>query len=314
MKIVDCGRWHDICHRVTKLQILSTMTKLYLSLRYVLPEEHFENAYTALAHVQHLGIAEAHDEITICLLHDGSADFQTHEEERLQSLFAQFNVPVKFIESLIIKEENWNKEWEESIEPVRVNERIVITPSWKEDTVSAPLKIVINPQMSFGTGHHETTRMVANLLESSVTQGDFWVDAGTGTGVLAILALRCGASRVYAFDNDEWSVLNTQENVERNGISVHSGEDPSIVIEQNDINTMNFPSCNGITANLHKNLLLNNMDKFFQALKDTKGILIVSGLLKYDSENVITCAKMNGFSHILTSNEGEWIAIKFTVS
>jgi ribosomal protein L11 methyltransferase len=232
----------------------------------------------------------------------------------LQSLFTQFTVPVKFIESLIIKEENWNKEWEESIEPVRVNERIVITPSWKEDTVSAPLKIVINPQMSFGTGHHETTRMVANLLESSVEKGDFWIDAGTGTGVLAILALRCGASRVYAFDNDEWSVLNTRENVERNGIAVDSSENSPIVIEQNDINTMNFPSCNGITANLHKNLLLNNMHKFFQALKNTEGKLIVSGLLKYDSDNVITCAKKNGFSHATTNSEGEWVAIKFIAS
>lgn len=287
------------------------MTKLYLSLRYALPEERFEDAYTALANLQHLGIAETHDEITICLLHDGSEDYQPRNEKHIQDLFAQFNVPATLTESLIIKEENWNRMWEESIEPVYVNERIVITPSWKEDTVSAPLKIVINPQMSFGTGHHETTRMVANLLEESVQHGDFWIDSGTGTGVLAILALRCGAKQVYAFDNDEWSVLNTQENFERNGIRTTI---PAITIEQNDINTMSFPPCNGITANLHKNLLLNNMDKFYSALKSSKGTLIVSGLLKYDRENVIEVAERNKFSHIITSSEGEWIAIKFTAS
>ena len=287
------------------------MTKLYLSLRYTVPEERFEDAYTALANLQHLGIAEAHDEITLCLLHDGSDDYQSRNEKHIQDLFVQFNVPAALTESLIIKEENWNKAWEESIEPVNVNERIVITPSWKEDTVSAPLKIVINPQMSFGTGHHETTRMVANLLEESVRHDDFWIDAGTGTGVLAILALRCGAKQVYAFDNDEWSVLNTQENFERNGISTNI---PAITIEQNDINTMTFPPCNGITANLHKNLLLNNMNKFYTALEGSKGTLIVSGLLKYDRENVIATAIQNKFSHTHTSSKSEWIAIKFTVS
>ncbi len=287
------------------------MTKLYLSLEYALPEERFEDAYTALADVQHLGIAEAHDEITICLLHDGSDDFQKRSETHIQSLFTKFNVPAILEKSLLIKEENWNKEWEDSIDPVWVNERIVITPSWKQETVSAPLKIVINPQMSFGTGHHETTRMVAALLEQSVRPSDFWVDAGTGTGLLAILALRLGAKRVYAFDNDEWSVMNTGENFTHNNITPTL---LNIVIEQNDINTMNFPVCNGITANLHRNLLLQNMGKFAAALREAQGILIVSGLLKYDKENVISAALDCGFSHTQTLSEGEWIAIKFTAS
>ncbi len=287
------------------------MTKLYLSLEYTLPEERFEDAYTALFDVQHLGIAEAHDEITICFLHDGSDDFQERSETHLQRLFAKFNVPAILEKSLLIKEENWNKEWEDSIDPVWVNERIVITPSWKQETVSAPLKIVINPQMSFGTGHHETTRMVAALLEQSVRPSDFWVDAGTGTGLLAILALRLGAKRVYAFDNDEWSVMNTGENFIHNNITPVP---PNIIIEQNDINVMDIPVCNGITANLHRNLLLQNMEKFATALQETQGVLIVSGLLKYDKDNVISVALDCGFSHIQTINEGEWIAIKLTVS
>ncbi len=288
------------------------MTKHYLSLRYDVPEERFEDAYTALADVEHLGIAEAHDEITICLLHEGSAEFATKQEERLQGLFEQFNVPATLAESTIIQEENWNKEWEDSIEPVWVNERIVITPTWKKDTVNAPLTLIINPQMSFGTGHHETTRMVAALLEQSVQKGDFWVDAGTGTGVLAILALKLGAERVFAFDNDEWSVMNTDENFHNNSITVDS--DKNITVTQSDINTVSIPSCNGITANLHKNLLIGSMPKFSQALRETNGILIVSGLLRYDKETVINEAAKHGFQHIETKSEGEWIAIKFTVS
>lgn len=287
------------------------MTKLYLSVRYALPEERFEDAYTALANVQHLGIAETDDEITICLLHDGSENFQLANEVQLRNLFDQFGVPAKHVESSIIKEENWNKEWEDSIEPVWVNERIVVTPSWKQETVSAPMKIIINPQMSFGTGHHETTRMVANLLEQSVRPGDFWVDAGTGTGLLAILALKLGAKKVYAFDNDEWSVMNTSENFVHNSLTPVP---PTTIIEQQDINSLILPSCNGITANLHKNLLLQNMKSFANALYEAKGTLIVSGLLRYDKEIVIEAGEKCNFTHIQTISEGEWIAIKFTAS
>lgn len=288
------------------------MTKLYLSLRYEVPEERFEDAYTALSDVEHLGIAEALDELTICLLHDGSSDFAINQENRMEQLFAQFHVPAVLLSSELIKEENWNKEWEDSIEPVHVNERIVITPSWKAETVHAPLSLIINPQMSFGTGHHETTRMVASLLESSVQTNDYWIDAGTGTGVLAILALKLGAKEVFAFDNDEWSVMNTRENFERNSVTANNKY--TYTISQEDINTVSLSDCNGITANLHKNLLLNNMRKFAQALHKRSGTLIVSGLLRYDKETVIASASQVGFQHLETSQDGEWIAIKFTIS
>lgn len=287
------------------------MTKLYLSLRYEVPEERFEDAYTALSDVEHLGIAEAHDELMICLLHDGSTSFQAKEEERLQTLFEQFHVPATLLESQTIREENWNKEWEDSIEPVWVNERIIITPSWKAETVTAPTKLIINPQMSFGTGHHETTRMVAALLETSVKHDEYWIDAGTGTGVLAILALTLGAKKVFAFDNDEWAVMNTRENFERNNITSNSH---TYLISQEDINTVTLSPCNGITANLHRNLLINNLKKFFQVLHQHNGTLIISGILRYDIDTVITAAQQEGFHHKETRQEGEWIAIKFTVS
>jgi ribosomal protein L11 methyltransferase len=280
----------------------------YLSLCYGIPEEHYEQAYAALSNVERLGITEGDDEITICILHTGEEGFQNATERHIMQLFQQFTVQAEHYGTETIVEENWNKVWEDSIEPVWVNERIVITPSWKQDTVSAPIVVVINPQMSFGTGHHETTRMTANLLEQCVQAGSTWIDAGTGTGILAILAIKCGATTVIAFDNDEWSVLNTSENFELNFISLNK----NISVFQSDVNNIVLQQCNGLTANLHKNLLSANLPRFHNALAVAHGDLLISGLLKYDHDTIVRRATECGFTHQRTSTDGEWIALHFT--
>jgi ribosomal protein L11 methyltransferase len=283
------------------------MTKLYLSLSYSIPEERYEDAYTALSGVDMLGMTEAFDEISICLLHDGSPDFETTQQSLIEKRFERYNVPFARSHSALIPEENWNKAWEDSIEPIRASERIVITPSWKADEVRAELKLIINPQMSFGSGHHETTKMMIQLLEETVQPNQRWVDAGTGTGILAIAALKLGASFVYAFDNDEWSAKNAAENCALNGVSLPS---ETIVVEQQNLENARLPKCSGIAANLHKNLLLPAMPQFADALMEG-GTLLVSGLLKYDETTVIEYANKYKFNHIKTLRDGEWIAIKF---
>jgi ribosomal protein L11 methyltransferase len=283
------------------------MTKLYLSLSYGIPEERYEDAYTALSGVDMLGMTEALDEISICLLHDGSPDFETTQQSLIEKCFERYNVPFVRFHSALIPEENWNKAWEDSIEPIRVSERIVITPSWKADEVNAEIKLIINPQMSFGSGHHETTKMMIRLLEETVQPNQRWVDAGTGTGILAIAALKLGASFVYAFDNDEWSAQNAAENCALNGVSLPS---EAIVVEQQNLENIRLPKCSGIAANLHKNLLLSAMPQFTDALMEA-GTLLVSGLLKYDETTVIEYVNKYNFIHIKTLYDGEWTAVKF---
>ncbi len=157
--------------------------------------------------------------------------------------------------------------------------------------------------MSFGTGQHSTTKLVCQLLEKNVKSGDFWIDAGTGTGVLAILAKKLGASKVFAFDYDEWSVLNARENFELNDIE---GE---YIIEQHDVFDISLPSCDGIVANMFLNILDKTVDKFHNALKKNKGNLILSGILKYDKDYIIERYCNNNYEHIETLEEDEWVAI-----
>ncbi|MCS6807960.1 MAG: 50S ribosomal protein L11 methyltransferase [Bacteroidota bacterium] len=287
------------------------MNKLYLLLRYAIPEERFEDAYTALSDTPHIGIIESYDELSIYFLHACTEDFQAAMITHVHNQFMRFNIPAVLQESAIIQEENWHQQWEDSIDPVWVNERIVITPSWKYNTVShADIPLIIDPQMSFGTGHHETTRMMVQLLELSVQHGDFWIDVGTGTGVLAILAWKLGAARLYALDNDTWSIHNAVENFARNGIPLE--HNTAIHIEQNNINTTELPSCHGIAANLHCNLIMHNIAKFYNALREYSGTLVVSGLLRYDAQTVLDVAKQCGFILQKCIDDGEWIAMQWS--
>jgi ribosomal protein L11 methyltransferase len=287
------------------------MHQHYFALHYTIAEEQYEQAYTALSDlsVPYLGIEEGHDELTIYYIDTGETVYQSTVEQHIRQAFQMFEVTFKHQKTTLIEEQNWNQEWENSIEPVWVNERIVICPSWKKHTVSASVTVLINPKMSFGTGHHETTRMTAQLLEQCVQQGSTWIDVGTGTGVLAILAVYCGAETVQAFDNDEWSVNNTIDNFSLNKIALKS----NYSVFKADVNTVMLIQCNGITANLHKNLLDANFPRFYDALSSMKGDLLISGLLKYDRNDIVQRAQECGFQHCATVSEGEWIAIHFTV-
>ena len=157
--------------------------------------------------------------------------------------------------------------------------------------------------MSFGTGYHATTRLASALLLDSVAKGEDWVDAGTGTGVLAILASKIGAKSVFAFDIDEWSVNNTIENIELNSVK-------NVTVDQSDLNTLQFSLYDGIVANIFANILIENMKKFSEAIK-TDGVFICTGILKYDKESVLDAAIDNGFELFEELNEDEWVAYKF---
>ncbi|TAE29130.1 MAG: 50S ribosomal protein L11 methyltransferase [Candidatus Kapaibacterium sp.] len=283
--------------------------KQYLNLTYSIPEEQYEAAYTALAFEDHIGITEGLDEISICYILNSDSLIE-EKTKCICKLFTDFNITFKILNKNIITEKNWNKEWEDSINPVYINKSLVITPSWKHETVNAPLKLIINPQMSFGSGHHETTHQMAAFVQEYTQQGTMWIDAGTGTGVLAILAVYCGAKHVFAFDNDEWSVLNTKENIERN-VSLPQN---SITIKQADVFTVELPKAQGIAANLHKNLIKPNLLRFYDALTPIPphpAHLLVSGILRYDVEDVIADAVKIGFRHKETRTKGDWVALHF---
>lgn len=204
-----------------------------------------------------------------------------------------------------IMNQDWNMKWEESIVPIEVTENIAIKPSWKEYNGTAKIVIEIDPKMSFGTGHHETTRMMVRLLEKYIKGGERMLDVGTGTGVLAIAAVKLGAEGCVAVDRDEWSIENSLENLRKNGVldkvSVVRGEVSSIGEEEFGI----------VVANLNRNTLLYIEPELRKKCK-AGGVLLLAGLLTLDEKDVVDSYTKSGFKVLDVLHEAEWTALALT--
>ncbi len=276
--------------------------KKYIILPVDIKEEDFEAAYFALSDFPFSGIEERFDELRITF---DESDYSPELKSEINYALKEMEIEFKFQKEEDIQEKNWNEEWENQLKPFMANDRIALTPSARVDEIDAEIKVIINPKMSFGTGEHATTRLVASLMDGLVKKDTFWVDAGCGTGALAILAVKLGAKGCYAFDNNEWAVENSIENVAMNDCS------DTIKVEQADIDLVEIPECDAIAANLFIHLIKSSMPKFYTALEKTKGILIVSGVMTHDAEIAISKAEDAGFELIKHITEDEWSAFYF---
>jgi len=198
---------------------------------------------------------------------------------------------------------NWNEEWEKTIRPIQVTDSIVVTPTWHtHDPSPGQIVLTIDPKMSFGTGYHESTRLALRLLERYVKPGMHVLDIGTGTGVLAIAAIKLGAMHVTAVDSDEWSYRNALENMQRNEVAtqVHliQGEISSVPIQKFDI----------ITANIQLNVLVSLVADMTIYLS-RGGNVLLSGLLRPDRDPMIHALNVAGFTIMEELSENEWIAL-----
>jgi ribosomal protein L11 methyltransferase len=206
-----------------------------------------------------------------------------------------------------VEEQNWNAEFEQSLQPVRLTERLVITQSWNpvEPESADDLVVTIDPKMSFGTGHHESTRLIATLMTRVEFGGKRVLDVGTGTGVLAIIASKYGAARIVAIDNNEWAIENTRENIALNGtgeIEVHHCELDGIDEGEFDI----------ILANIHRNIIIELFPAMVAKLRPgATARLLTSGVLIADYEGLLEAASENGLEPIDEERENEWVATTF---
>lgn len=274
--------------------------KNYIAIKLYVPEEHQDTYIALISDLEFTGIEQVNDELTINFLANYYNEIINNE---LLDASKILGFDAKLISETAIVEKNWNEEWEKTLEPVIISEDLVISPTSKADNLSHYKYLIkINPQMSFGTGYHATTRLASKLLINTVNKDEKWVDAGTGTGVLAILASKLGAQSVYAFDIDEWSVNNTIENIKLNSVE-------NITVSQSDLNTLQLEEYDGIVANIFANILIDNMSKFSASVKKD-GILICTGILKYDKLKVLESANKNGFELLEELAEDEWIAYK----
>jgi ribosomal protein L11 methyltransferase len=205
---------------------------------------------------------------------------------------------------LFVHEENWNKKWENQTGIVEATPNIIIKPSWKKlpNRYLKKLILHIDPKMSFGTGHHETTRLSLSLLERFLEPHMKALDFGTGTGVLGIACIKLGARSVFALDNDEWAIENTKENVTRNGVhkqmSVSLGSISMIPRRKFDLLVANIDFC--------------TIARFITSLSARvrkQGIIILSGILTRDLPVLLKLFAKNGLIPIETVTENEWTSI-----
>lgn len=202
-----------------------------------------------------------------------------------------------------IATQNWNREWEKTIQPIRVTDRIVIAPTWHPVEPEAnDIVLTIDPKMSFGTGYHETTRLVLQLLEPRVRTGMTVLDLGTGTGILAIAALRLGAAHATGVDVDEWSYENALENVRLNGVTDRAR------ILQGDLSAVPAGRFDMIFANIQLNVIEPILPDLRERLAP-KGSILLSGLLLTDEERISAALVRAGLAAVERRTENEWLAL-----
>lgn len=210
-----------------------------------------------------------------------------------------------FVQENYIIEKNWNEEWEKSREVVRVSEKIVIKPTFKEyDAKENEIVLILDPKMSFGTGDHQTTKICLLLIEKYIKPEMKVLDAGSGTAILGIAAAKLGSEIVIAFDIDEWCYNNGIENTQLNNVSER------IEVRKCELKDIEEKDFDLIIANIQKNILLELTEGFRQRIKPN-GLLILSGLLESDREAIVDKYSSLGFKEIDYLKMDEWIGIVF---
>jgi len=186
-----------------------------------------------------------------------------------------------------IQKKNWNEEWEKNLQPIVVDDRCLIRAEFHQINKKYDYEIIITPKMSFGTGHHQTTYLMVRNQMKLDHRNKRVMDAGCGTAILSIMASKLGAREVEAFDIDEWSVINGQENIENNHCT-------NIHLKQGKVGDMKFKGVFDIVlANINKNVLLDEI-KLYATLLTKGGHLMLSGFYDLDRKELALEAARNG--------------------
>lgn len=223
--------------------------------------------------------------------------FQEEELRHINLLHSdQVNISYTFQEMPNI---NWNEEWEKNFEPIIVADQVLIRAEFHE-TNPALHEIIIQPKMSFGTGHHPTTHLMIQQMLHLDFHGKKVLDMGCGTSVLAIFAKQKGAEKVVAIDIDEWSVENSTENAVRNGVEleIFQGNAESLGSEKFDI----------ILANINRNILISDIPAYVSVLNNG-GQLLLSGLCFFDADDILEVCEENSLTLENRQQREEWMSL-----
>jgi ribosomal protein L11 methyltransferase len=256
-------------------------------------------------------------EILIALL---SGDFESFEETvtgvktfvredqfsvvQLQSVLQQIPHAENIVyTSTLIAEKNWNALWESNFEPVWIGSDVYVRAPFHTPRLDVKYEIVIEPKMSFGTGHHATTSlMIAEMMKMNLV-GEDVLDMGCGSGILAILAAKSGARNILAIDIDEWAYKNAFENCIRN-------QSQHIIVQKGDASLIRGKAFDVILANINRNILLENMNEYVAGLKN-EGHLLISGITIDDLNNMIAIVQDAGLTVTSNSELNGWVMVHF---
>jgi ribosomal protein L11 methyltransferase len=204
-----------------------------------------------------------------------------------------------------IPQKNWNEEWEKNFEPITIADKVYVRATFHDPHPEFPFEIVIDPKMAFGTGHHQTTAMMLQMMLEDDFAGKKVLDMGCGTGILAIMAEKLGAAEVTAIDYDQVCCDSALENSALNhskNIGVLYGSREAIPDEQFDM----------VLANINRNILLDQIERYSEVLKPG-GKLFLSGFYEALDLEIITLeAAKHGLKYIAHQKDKDWVAAKFT--
>lgn len=251
---------------------------------------------------------DASDFVTLRAYFDTAPDVENLRQQILRHL-KLIDLPdfaLRRIESMTIADQDWLSEWKKGWEPMPIGQRLMICPSWKLDQVTDSDRIIIqiDPGMAFGTGTHETTRGCLEMLEKHWLGGSL-LDVGTGTGILAIAAIKLHPdARVTAFDIDPEAIEVARENAAINQVA------DDLEIEVNKLGSYAGQEFDLVLANLTADVIIPLAADFPAAMKP-QSVLIVSGILREQGEDVKSALTTQGFNLIEEKPDGEWVTMAF---
>ena len=230
--------------------------------------------------------------------------FDDVKREEIERLILSYEGGLILNEELV-EPQNWNKNWEESIQPQYIGD-FIVHPTWSTaDVPEGAMEILIDPKMTFGTGYHATTRLILAWLPELIQESQTVLDAGTGTGILSIAAIKLGATSAFGFDIDDWSKINAEENAVLNNVT------DECEFELGSIETIpEQTTYDVVLGNINRNALIELLPELIARVRKG-GDLIISGLLEQDDEDILALEALSGATHKETRQEGEWIAMWF---
>ena len=252
----------------------------------------------------------------------GSIGYDTFEniDQGFVAYIPKSNLDVQALETVLLREvngldfdydineiadQNWNKLWESNFQPITVDETCYVRATFHEPNLSIPYEIVIDPKMSFGTGHHQTTSMMLSYILENDFEGKEVLDMGCGTGILSILAVKRGAKHVLAIDYDEICVESVEENKLLNDVALF------IDAELGSEERISGKVFDVILANINRNILMDQLHQYALSLKNG-GQLYISGFYEGEDLHMLTQrAQSFGLAYQHKKVQDRWCAAKF---